>query len=275
MYPKQASSTIGLQYAFDGNQIAPGFNFHIWFPPGYNPKSDKVYPTIYGFHGKNATSTQFNGTVSTLLNDAITAAQIRSSILVMPNTGNTWGANAFDYTTPREDQIMRGLVPWVDAHTRSGGDSMRLATGFSMGCFTALRLALKYPDKFKGVCGYAGPNLDADSNNNWGSADNPDFVAIWNASVALLRPDSPCSTTGGNGIAERQKVVLQQKNYPIRLVKSAADATSLGSMNNFDSRLTALSITHTFVDLATPTHNMGEYYTTDAGNGFAFLEACL
>ncbi|HXJ47942.1 MAG TPA: alpha/beta hydrolase-fold protein, partial [Candidatus Acidoferrum sp.] len=276
MYPRQASLTSGTQYTITGPITGKSLTFHLFLPASYNPADrGRTYPVIYGFHGKGSTSTAFNTAVTPRLVDAINAAQIPESILVMPSIGDFWYADAFDFSTPRETQIIKELIPHIDAHTLSGGARKRLITGFSMGCFGSMRLAFKYPEMFRGIASYAGPNMDADSNNSWGTSDAGDFANVWNSSQAALRPASPCATTGNNGLAETYQVKLQSMNYPIRIGKSAADNVSLASMNNFDSRLTSLGITHTFVDLATPTHNISLYYTADAGAGFAFLAGTL
>lgn len=267
-----ASAAGGTAYSFTGptGQSNTG---HYWTPTGYNPTGGTEYPIVYALHGKLGTSGTTMTNVLPRLKDAITALQIRNCIMVAPSVGDTWYANSFDGATPRESQFMTDLVPYFDTHLRS--NKRRVLTGFSMGCFGALRLAFKYLGRFRAVYGLAGPNLDADSNNAWAGSDASNYAAVWNSTLSLLRPDSPCATVGGNGIAETYAAQIIAASFPIRLVKSAADSASLASLNNFDSRLTSLGIAHTFVDLVTPTHSVSQYYTADAGAGFAFLEQYL
>ncbi len=263
-----ASGVNGSAYSFVGNTCQTNTG-HYWTPDSY-ATSGRDYPILYGFHGKSSTSTAFASQVLPWLKAAIAASQIREVVFVMPNTGNTWSVNSYTGVTPREFQIVNDVVPFFDRHLRSS--YRRIITGFSMGGFSALRLAIKYQNLFLGVCAYGCPNLDADSNNNWNSGDLTDFNTYWGGSIDRLRIDSPCASIGGNGLAEVNASSLIARNYPIRLVDSAADPAIGNSVANFNDVLTNLGIPHSYTDLVDIDHNAGDYYEADDGDGFAFLE---
>jgi S-formylglutathione hydrolase FrmB len=268
-----ASAAGGTAYSFTGplGKVNSG---HYWTPAGYDPAASISYPILYFLHGKSSNSAATMSSVKPHLETAITALQIRKVILVAPSVGNTWYANSFDGNTPIEDQLIYEVIPWADEVFPSLGPAKRIIAGFSMGMFGAIRLSFKYLNYFRAVLGYAGPNHDADSNNAWGAGDLGDFNTIF-GTLAYLRTCSPMASIGLNGIAQVNTAAIIARALPTRIVKSAADAASLGSLNNFNTMLGNLGIARTFVDLITPTHNPGLYLTADAGAGFAFLESNL
>lgn len=267
-----ASGTNGTAWTIRGGITGKTSTGHYWTPDSYT-RSGQRYPIILGLHGKGASSSTTMTSMLPHLKTAITAGSIRECILVAPSIGALWYANSFNGGTPTETQIIREVLPYFERATR--WDGKRAITGFSMGCFGATRLMVKYPDLFRALVGHGGPNMDADANNNWGAGDAADFAAVWNSSATLLRPDSPISTTGGNGLYQNYVTAITSRNKRLRFTKSASDAVTEASMDGFDSALTSLGITHTYVDLSTPTHNMGLYYTADGNNCWAFLETGL
>lgn len=256
----------------------------VWLPdqitmPGGGTHTYGMFPsygTVMLQHGKGANAAGMRTATLQRLKDAITAGQIPPVIAIFPNAGNNWYCDAFDGSVRMETQVFLELLLYVEARTRAFGcGKKRAIMGFSMGGWGALHLGLKYRQSFAAICAYGAPNLDADSNNNWAGSDATDYAAIFNSSPTILRPQSPCATVGGNGLVEAKTAELIEAAHPIRIVKSAADSVSLASLNNFDARLTARGIAHTFVDLVTPTHNVGQYFTADAGAGFAFVSAAM
>jgi pimeloyl-ACP methyl ester carboxylesterase len=280
-YPSQYT-TVGstFVYSFVGRQTGLVNTGRMWITPGYDPTDwNTGWSTVYALHGKGGSSLTTSLQVLPRYIDAIAALQIRPGLFIMPDAGQNWYANAFDGSSPGETKIMGDLIPQVDEHTHSQGDVGRVITGFSMGGFGALRLASKYSTKFRGVCAYAFVNCDVDLTTNFTSSDLADYTAIWNANINLLRPDAPAASISNLGLAEVNAATLiayPPSGYPIRLVRSTADAVSFTMAGNYGAALTAVSVPFTgIVNLVTPTHNVGQYYTADAGNGFAFLEAAL
>ncbi|HET9986257.1 MAG TPA: alpha/beta hydrolase family protein [Longimicrobiales bacterium] len=83
-------------------------------------------------------------------------------IVVMPDAGNSWYANAVRDTTQRfEDYVARDVVDYVDANYRSlPFPQARFIGGLSMGGYGALMLSLKNPGKYSlaaSISGAAGP----------------------------------------------------------------------------------------------------------------------
>ena len=266
------SATGGTAFTNRGPITGKTYTGHYWTPDSYT-SSGKRYPICLALHGKGASSSTTMTNVLPRLKAAITSAAIRECILVAPSIAALWYANSFNNGTPVETQIVKELIPYFEDATRWNGQ--RVITGFSMGCFGASRLMVKYPDLFRALVGMGGPNMDADANNNWGAGDAADFAAVWNSSSTLLRPDSPFASVGGNGLYQNYVTAITSRNMRLRFAKSAADAVTLASMDAFDAALSALGITHTYTDLTTPGHNMGQYYTADGDACWAFLETGL
>jgi S-formylglutathione hydrolase FrmB len=56
---------------------------------------------------------------------------------------------------PSETRIIRELIPWVDANTRTVANrQLRAVTGFSMGGYGAMEFATKFPDLFRAGVAY-------------------------------------------------------------------------------------------------------------------------
>ena len=72
-------------------------------------------------------------------------------IIVFPDGyENSWWADSFNSDKPAETNIVRELIPIVDALYRTIPDrQFRVIYGFSMGGFGALKFITKFPDLFK------------------------------------------------------------------------------------------------------------------------------
>ena len=118
--------------------------FRVLLPRGYN-NSDERYVTLYLLHG--LTGSYIDWTDRTNL---VGEAEHYRFLIVMPDAGNSWYANAPGVKNEAyEDYVIRDLVPFVEAKyrtlsTRHG----RAIAGLSMGGYGALKFALKYPSRF-------------------------------------------------------------------------------------------------------------------------------
>lgn len=100
------------------------------------------------------------GGIYGLLNDLITAGDLKEMIVVMPDASNmyagSWYTNS-ELTGNYEDYIVEDLVGYIDSNYRTipSRDS-RAIVGHSMGGYGAMKLAMKHPDVFGAVASHGG-----------------------------------------------------------------------------------------------------------------------
>lgn len=129
--------------------------FNIYLPPGYDSES-AAYPVLYDLHGLTDSRDTDPGPVVSSLETAMRARRIGPLIVVFPQGfSEGYWADSRDGARPGETQVMRELVPYVDANFRTlAHRARRGVSGFSMGGFGALAYAVKYPERFSVGIGY-------------------------------------------------------------------------------------------------------------------------
>ena len=123
----------------------------IFLPPGYDSTATR-YPVLYLLHGYTQDERAF-------LDGRFQGLSIETAappfIVVMPRSLNAYGGTPYvnsPVTGRWEDFLVGDLVPWVDAHFRTlPAPERRGIAGYSLGAFSALRLALRHPDLFGAV----------------------------------------------------------------------------------------------------------------------------
>lgn len=118
--------------------------FLVVLPDGYG-KSQERYPVLYLLHGLWGDYTNWVKKTA-----VVKYAREHRIIIVTPDGGNNWYANSPLLPNMRyEDLIINELIPAVDARYRTIQNRFnRAIAGLSMGGHGAVKLALKYPDKF-------------------------------------------------------------------------------------------------------------------------------
>jgi hypothetical protein len=242
----------------------------------------KVISINHGI-GSNRTTNVTDMVTGTLpsIKAAITAGDIDPFIAVWPqgmdpsdsNNIDLWGNDAFDGSYPFRTMYRRELIPIIPEITRAArGAANHAVMGFSRGAMVTAGLRAEFDTTFAAAyVSMGGPRMTGDfpstlSYFNTFSANEK--TKCFNNVEATCVARSPITSSGlglfdqfGDGVA------------PFRCVKSANDATTLNSMNQFDTRLTASGITHLFIDLSTPTHSASSYFTTDSGDSFAWIQS--
>ena len=150
IWPTLTENLIGE----DGSKI-----IRVYLPPSYD-FTEKRYPVIYVLHGFNGTSKSLTRKMQSAMDRMILSEQIQEAIAVFVDGSNRFGGSQYlssptigDYET----YIRRDLVNFIDKQYRTipHRDS-RGITGFSMGGYGSMRLALKYPEVFGVVVAQAG-----------------------------------------------------------------------------------------------------------------------
>ncbi len=131
----------------------------IYLPPSYE-FSQKRYPVIYVLHGFGGNAKSLTNKVKSAMDRMIQNEEIGEMIAVFVDGSNRFDGSQYissptigDYET----YIVRDVVNFIDANYRTipHRDS-RGITGFSMGGYGSMHLALKYPDVFSVVVAQAG-----------------------------------------------------------------------------------------------------------------------
>lgn len=159
----------------------------VYLPPSYYTQPERRFPVIYFLHG--------HGDRSVITNDArgldalMATADMKEFIIVQPGCANTFYVNS-PASGNWEDFIVKDVVDWADTHLRTiAKPSARGISGFSMGGFGAINLALRHPDVFQATYAVA-PGLVDDSAlksmyDSWaGSSIANDYAAAFSPDPA-------------------------------------------------------------------------------------------
>lgn len=147
---------LTLDSALLGAQV----RYSLVLPLDYSPR--RAYPVLCLFHcigGDHTTGIEYCDITHTL-DSLVGAGAVEPMIVVMPDIGLSYCADAFDGSAPYESMLLEELLPEVESRYRTNG--RRFTLGFSMGGFAAMAVALRNPDLF---CGYAAmsPSVRTDA----------------------------------------------------------------------------------------------------------------
>ena len=142
--------------SFKSDILGKGVFYSIYLPPDYDI-SKRSYPVVYLLHGGGGNETHWvqmceaNVTADRL----IAERKIPAMILVMPAAGRTRYINDHKGESRYENMFIQELMPHIDKNyrTRKGqgeftDKKFRAVSGFSMGGYGSLMLALHHTDKF-------------------------------------------------------------------------------------------------------------------------------
>ena len=143
----------------------------VYLPPSYETSGDR-YPVFYVLHGYGGNHWSHPYTCKSALEKMIADEKLGEMIGVFVDGSSKFTGSWYlssetigDYET----YIVRDLVDHIDANYRTTAHrDTRGITGFSMGGYGALHLALKYPEVFSVVDAQAGaPPYDINDADWW------------------------------------------------------------------------------------------------------------
>lgn len=126
------------------------WNYDVYLPAGYDPKSNKRYPVLYMMHGiygnhRNLLE-RFN---SQQILDGEIHRSNKKMIVVFIDGFNSFYINQKGQGMQMESAIVDDMVPTINKLYKTKTDPDHTAVGgISMGGYGAARLALKYPKTF-------------------------------------------------------------------------------------------------------------------------------
>ncbi len=134
--------------------------FSIFLPPSFSKQTTRTYPVVYFLHGLNNDQTSWTvpryGDLPAKIEQLILSAKIPEILMVHPRGDNSFYCNYADGTRKYEDFVNLEVPAYVEAHYRARQDRQsRAIAGTSMGGYGALKIAMKYPERYSATAGHS------------------------------------------------------------------------------------------------------------------------
>jgi len=150
-------STIEFK-SFDSKSLGMKASYSVFLPPSFSKDSSRTYPVIYFLHGLNNDETSWTveryGGIQNAIEEMIVSQKVPEFIMIHPRGDNSFYCNHIDGSRRYEDLITQELILHMETHYRARkGRENRAIAGTSMGGYGALKIAMKYPDRYASVVG--------------------------------------------------------------------------------------------------------------------------
>jgi S-formylglutathione hydrolase FrmB len=148
-------STVAFR-SFDSKSLGIPEPYSVFLPPSYEKNSSRTYPVIYFLHGLNNNETSWTidryGRIQETIEELMLSGRVPEFIMIHPRGGNSFYCNYIDGSRRYEDLIAEELISYMEANYRARkGRANRAIAGTSMGGYGALKIAMKYPDRYASV----------------------------------------------------------------------------------------------------------------------------
>ncbi len=131
----------------------------VYTPPGYM-KGTESYPVLYLQHGmtENEVTWEFNGRVSSIMDNGIANGEIVPFIIVMNNGMIRYKSGERAFTDKAfGDNLLGSCIPYIEEHYRvKTGPENRAMAGLSMGSTQSSLIGLTHPELFSAVGLFSG-----------------------------------------------------------------------------------------------------------------------
>ena len=156
----------------EGNILmdSPDRKVSVYLPPGYQSNPQKRYPVLYLYMGYGGMhDTWFGGMdpsydMSVVLDKLINEGKLNDLIVVSPDNYNKYYGSWFTNSSLAgnwEDFNAIDVVKYIDENFRTiPKPESRGISGYSMGGYGAVKIAMKYPDTFSILYSISGALLD-------------------------------------------------------------------------------------------------------------------
>jgi S-formylglutathione hydrolase FrmB len=150
-------STIEFK-SFESQSLKSTEHYSIFLPPSFSKDSSRSYPVIYFLHGLNNDETSWTvdryGHIQSALEQMILSKKVPEFIMVHPRGDSSFYCNYIDGSKRYEDLVAQELIAYMEKNYRAKkGRENRSIAGTSMGAYGALKIAMKYPDRYAVVVG--------------------------------------------------------------------------------------------------------------------------
>ena len=143
----------------DSKALKGSGQFSVFFPPSYQNGQAK-YPVVYFLHGMFNDHTSWTvsryGNLPEQIEQLMILKKLPEMLLVHPNGGRSFYTNYKDGSLNYEDFVVNEVPAFIESNYRAekGRDS-RALVGTSMGGYGALKIALKYPDRYAAAAAHS------------------------------------------------------------------------------------------------------------------------
>jgi S-formylglutathione hydrolase FrmB len=146
--------------SFPANTLGTDQPYSIFLPPSYSKDPARTYPVVYFLHGLNNDHTSWTvdryGNLQNKVEEMILAKKLPEIIMVHPKGDNSFYCNYADGSKRYEDFISEEIVNCIESNYRAKkGRENRAIGGTSMGGFGALKIAMKFPDRYSAAVGHS------------------------------------------------------------------------------------------------------------------------
>lgn len=151
-YPSIAQDVVTVvEDSVASRAVGKMMKFLVVLPRHYH-HSDERHPTIYLLHGFGGDRTDW-----VFRTDLVRYAADYRFMFVCPDADNSWYTNTPDGKLRYEQYIVDELVQYVQRNYKTLGTRHgRMIAGLSMGGYGAIKLGLKYPDRFIFAASFSG-----------------------------------------------------------------------------------------------------------------------
>jgi S-formylglutathione hydrolase FrmB len=144
--------------SFDSKCLGSPERYSVFLPPSFSKNPSQTYPVIYFLHGLINDETSWTveryGQIQNTLEQMILSGKLPEFIMIHPRGDNSFYCNYIDGSKRYEDLIAQELIDYMEANYRAKkGRENRAIAGTSMGGYGALKIAMKYPDRYAAVVG--------------------------------------------------------------------------------------------------------------------------
>jgi len=144
--------------SFESKSIGQQEAYSVFLPPSFSKDTSRTFPVIYFLHGLNNDETSWTveryGHIQSSLEQMMISGKIPEFIMVHPRGDSSFYCNSLDGTRRYEDLIAQEFISYMESNYRAAkGRENRAIAGTSMGGYGALKIAMKYPDRYSAVVG--------------------------------------------------------------------------------------------------------------------------
>ena len=144
--------------SYDSQCLGMQGHYSIFLPPSYARSPERTYPVVYFLHGLNNDETSWTvdryGRIQDRIEKMMESGAIPEFLMVHPRGDNGFYCNYLDGSRRYEDFEVRELPDYIEKNyrARKEGESRAIA-GTSMGGYGALKIAMKFPDRYAAAAG--------------------------------------------------------------------------------------------------------------------------
>jgi S-formylglutathione hydrolase FrmB len=144
--------------SFESKTLGQAEAYSIFLPPSFSRDASRTYPVVYFLHGLNNDETSWTveryGHVQSSLEQMMLSGKIPEFIMVHPRGDSSFYCNYIDGSRRYEDLVAQEFITFMETNYRAAkGRENRAIAGTSMGGYGALKIAMKYPDRYGAVVG--------------------------------------------------------------------------------------------------------------------------